>query len=40
MLRADQRAQGQLTLLFRQVQTSKAAKAQELLAQRSQNKEK
>jgi hypothetical protein len=38
--RADQLAQEQLTLLFRQVQTRKAAKAQELLAQRSPNKEK
>jgi hypothetical protein len=35
--RADQIAQEQLTLLFRQVQTSKTAKAQQLLAQRSQN---
>jgi hypothetical protein len=33
-------AQDQLNLLFRQVQTTKAAQAQELLAKRSQNREK
>jgi hypothetical protein len=31
--------QERLTALFRQVQTTKAAKAQELLAKRSQNRE-
>ena len=36
----DKLAQEQLSVLFRQVQTTKAAKAQELLAKRSQNKEK
>ena len=40
MLRGDKIAQEQLTILFRQVQTTKATKAQELLAKRSQNKEK
>ncbi len=40
LLRGDKLAQEQLTILFRQVQTTKAAKAQELLAKRSQNKEK
>ena len=40
LLRGDKLAQEQLTLLFRQVQTTKAAKAQELLAKRTQNKEK
>jgi hypothetical protein len=40
LLRGDRLAQEQLTVLFRQVQTTKAAKAQELLAKRSQNKEK
>jgi hypothetical protein len=38
-LRGDAIAPDQLTILFRQVQTTKAAKAQELLAKRSQNKE-
>jgi hypothetical protein len=33
-------AQDQLTILFRQVQTTKASLAQDLLARRSQNKEK
>jgi hypothetical protein len=33
-------AQDQLNILFRQVQTTKAAQAQELLAKRSQNREK
>ena len=40
LLRGDKLAQEQLTVLFRQVQTTKVAKAQELLAKRSQNKEK
>ncbi len=40
LLRGDKVAQEQLTILFRQVQTTKATKAQELLAKRSQNKEK
>jgi hypothetical protein len=40
LLRGDKIAQGQLTVLFRQVQTTKAAKAHELLAKRIQNKEK
>jgi hypothetical protein len=38
-LRGDAIGPDQLTILFRQVQTTKAAKAQELLAKRSQNKE-
>jgi hypothetical protein len=33
-------AQEQVNILFRQVQTTKAAKAQELLAKRSQKQEK
>jgi hypothetical protein len=40
LLRGDRIAQEHLTILFRQVQTTKATKAQELLAKRSQNKEK
>jgi hypothetical protein len=40
LLRGDKIAQEQLTILFRQVQTTKATKAQELLAKRSQFKEK
>jgi hypothetical protein len=40
LLRGDRIAQEQLTILFRQVQTTKATKAQELLAKRSQSKEK
>jgi len=40
LLRGDKIAPDQLSILFRQVQTTKAAKAQELLAKRSQNKEK
>jgi hypothetical protein len=40
LLRGDKIAQEQLTVVFRQVQTTKAAKARELLAKRSQNKEK
>ena len=39
LLRGDKIAQEHLTILFRQVQTTKATKAQELLAKRSQNKE-
>jgi len=38
LLRGDKIAQEQLTILFRQVQTTKATKAQELLAKRSQSK--
>jgi hypothetical protein len=40
LLRGDKIAQEQLTILFRQVQTTKATKAQELLVRRSQSKEK
>jgi len=40
LLRGDKIAQEQLTILFRHVQTTKATKAQELLAKRSQSKEK
>ena len=40
LLRGDKMAQDQLNILFRQVQTTKAAKAQELLAKRSQTREK
>lgn len=40
LLRGDKMAQEQLNVLFRRVQTTKAAQAQELLAKRSQNKEK
>jgi hypothetical protein len=40
LLRGDKMSQEQLTVLFRRVQTTKAAQAQELLAKRSQNKEK
>ena len=40
LLRGDKIAQEQLTILFRQVQTTKATRAQELLAKRGQNKEK
>ena len=40
LLRGDKMAQEQLTLLFRRIQTTKATQAQELLAKRSQNKEK
>ena len=39
LLRGDRMAQEQLTALFRRVQTTKAAQAQELLSRRSQNKE-
>ena len=40
LLRGDKVAQDQLNILFRQVQTTKAAQAQELLAKRGQNREK
>jgi hypothetical protein len=40
LLRGDKITQEQLTVLFRRVQTTKAAQAQELLAKRSQNREK
>jgi hypothetical protein len=40
ILRGDKIAQEQLTVLFRRVQTTKVAQAQELLAKRSQNREK
>jgi len=40
LLRGDKIAPDQLAILFRQVQTTKAAKAHELLAKRSQNREK
>ena len=39
LLRGDKMPQDQLTILFRQVQTTKAVKAQELLAKRSQKQE-
>jgi hypothetical protein len=40
LLRGDTLTQEQLAMLFRRVQTSKATQAQELLAKRSQNREK
>ena len=40
LLRGDKMTQDQLTILFRQVQSTKAAKAQELLLKRTQTKEK
>jgi hypothetical protein len=40
LLRGDKLAQEQVKNLFRQVQTTKAARAQELLAKRSQKQEK
>jgi hypothetical protein len=40
LLRGDRLAQDQLSAVFRQVQTTKAARAQELLAKRSQTREK
>jgi hypothetical protein len=40
LLKGEELAQDQLTILFRQVQTTKAAKAQELLVKRGQNREK
>ena len=39
LLRGEKTAQDQLNILFRQVQTTKARRAQELLAKRSQNRE-
>jgi hypothetical protein len=39
ILRGESLAQDQIAILFRQVQTAKASKAQELLAKRIQNKE-
>lgn len=40
LLRGEKMAQEQLSALYRRVQTTKAAQAQELLAKRSENKEK
>jgi hypothetical protein len=40
LLRGDKLSQEQLAILFRRVQTSKATQAEELLAKRSQNREK
>jgi hypothetical protein len=40
LLRGDKMVQEQLNVLFHRIQTTKAAQAQELLAKRSQNKEK
>ena len=40
LLRGDKMAQDQVAILFRKVQATKAAKAQELLAKRSQKPEK
>jgi hypothetical protein len=40
LLRGDKLPQEQLAVLFRRIQTTKAAQAQELLAKRSQNREK
>ena len=40
LLRGDKLTQEQLAILFRRVQTTKATQAQELLAKRSQNREK
>jgi hypothetical protein len=40
LLQGDTLTQEQLAILFRRVQTTKAAQAQELLAKRSQNREK
>ena len=40
LLRGDKMTQEQLTVLFRRVQTTKAAQAQELLAKRTQKREK
>jgi hypothetical protein len=39
-LRGDKLAQEQVNIIFRQVQSTKAAKAQELLAKRGQKQEK
>jgi hypothetical protein len=40
ILRGEKLEQDQIAVLFRQVQTTKAVKAQELLARRSQKQEK
>jgi hypothetical protein len=40
LLRGDKLAQEQVNIIFRQVQSTKAAKAQELLAKRGQRQEK
>jgi hypothetical protein len=40
LLRGDKIAQDQIKALFRQVQTTKAARAQEILSKRSQKQEK
>jgi hypothetical protein len=40
LLRGDKMVQEEISVMFRRIQTSKAAQAQELLAKRSQNKEK
>jgi hypothetical protein len=40
LLRGDKLTQNQVNIIFRQVQTTKAAKAQEILAKRSQKQEK
>jgi len=40
LLRGDKISQDQLTVIFRRVQTTKAAQAQELLAKRNQKREK
>jgi len=40
LLRGDKIPKDQLAILFRQVQTTKAVKAQELLSKRSQKQEK
>jgi hypothetical protein len=40
LLRGDKLAQEQIKALFRQIQTTKAAKAQEILAKRTQKQEK
>jgi len=40
LLRGDKMVQEEISVMFRRIQTGKAAQAQELLAKRSQNKEK
>jgi len=40
LLRGDKMVQEELSVMFRRIQTTKAAQAQELLAKRSQSKEK
>jgi len=40
LLRGEKLGQEQLAILFRRVQTTKAAQAQELLSKRSRNREK